>query len=54
LLARRIELPHAVAERCEGGDDGGLIVAEGTPEEVAKDDSSYTGQFLQRVFKKSA
>ncbi len=38
----------------EGGDDGGLIVAEGTPEEVAKTDYSYTGQFLQRVFKKSA
>jgi excinuclease ABC subunit A len=30
----------------EGGDGGGLIVAEGTPEQVAKTAESYTGQFL--------
>jgi excinuclease ABC subunit A len=33
----------------EGGDDGGYIVAQGTPEEVAKEASSYTGQFLREV-----
>jgi excinuclease ABC subunit A len=33
----------------EGGDGGGWLVAEGTPEEVAKVRKSYTGQFLQRV-----
>jgi excinuclease ABC subunit A len=33
----------------EGGDGGGHIVAEGSPEEVAKVDESYTGQFLKRV-----
>ena len=33
----------------EGGDAGGAIVAEGTPEEVAKMGSSYTGRFLKRV-----
>ncbi len=33
----------------EGGDGGGWIVAEGTPEEVARVAESYTGQFLQRV-----
>lgn len=33
----------------EGGDGGGTIVATGTPEEVAKHKSSYTGQFLSRL-----
>lgn len=33
----------------EGGDRGGYIVAEGTPEEVAQVPSSYTGQFLKEV-----
>jgi len=32
----------------EGGDDGGYIVAEGTPEQVAAVDGSYTGQYLKR------
>ncbi len=31
----------------EGGDGGGEVVAKGTPEEVAKCDKSYTGQFLK-------
>jgi excinuclease ABC subunit A len=30
----------------EGGDKGGRLIAEGTPEEVAKNKKSYTGQFL--------
>jgi len=33
----------------EGGNAGGEIIAEGTPEEVAKVKKSYTGQFLQRM-----
>jgi excinuclease ABC subunit A len=33
----------------EGGDDGGRIVVEGTPERVAEDPSSYTGQYLRRL-----
>ncbi|NVM28898.1 MAG: excinuclease ABC subunit UvrA [Candidatus Helarchaeota archaeon] len=33
-----------------GGDEGGRIVAEGTPEEIAKIKNSYTGQFLKQVF----
>ncbi|MDE5667479.1 MAG: excinuclease ABC subunit UvrA, partial [Clostridia bacterium] len=33
----------------EGGDKGGKIVACGTPEEVAKVEASYTGQFLKKV-----
>ncbi len=35
----------------EGGDRGGDIVAVGTPEEVAKIEGSYTGQFLKTVLK---
>ncbi len=34
----------------EGGDEGGSLVACGTPEEVAKCESSYTGQYLKRYF----
>ncbi len=37
----------------EGGDGGGRIVAEGTPEEVAAVRSSHTGQFLKRVLSPS-
>lgn len=33
----------------EGGDEGGQIVACGTPEEVAKVKESYTGQFLNKM-----
>ncbi|MBQ8726577.1 MAG: excinuclease ABC subunit UvrA [Clostridia bacterium] len=33
----------------EGGDGGGTVVAVGSPEEVAKVDSSYTGQFLKKI-----
>ncbi len=31
----------------EGGSDGGRIIAKGTPEEIAKVEASYTGQFLK-------
>ncbi len=33
----------------EGGDKGGVIVACGTPEEIAKVSNSYTGQFLRKI-----
>ena len=33
----------------EGGEGGGRVVAAGTPEQVARNAQSYTGQFLQRV-----
>ena len=32
-----------------GGERGGRIVAQGTPEEVARVDASYTGQFVARM-----
>ena len=34
----------------EGGDAGGTVIAEGTPEQIAQDETSYTGQFLKKVF----
>ncbi|MBN2651356.1 MAG: excinuclease ABC subunit UvrA [Spirochaetales bacterium] len=34
----------------DGGDAGGYLVCEGTPEEVAKSEKSYTGKFLKQVF----
>ena len=33
----------------EGGDGGGEIVAQGTPEEIARVPQSYTGQYLKPV-----
>ncbi len=33
----------------EGGDKGGYIIAEGTPEEVSKNKKSFTGEFLKKV-----
>ena len=35
----------------EGGDNGGTIVATGTPEQVAKVKESYTGEFLRKILK---
>ena len=36
----------------EGGDRGGTIVAQGTPEKVAKNPKSYTGRYIQEILKK--
>ena len=33
----------------EGGEEGGEIVAEGTPEEIAKNKNSYTGEYLKKA-----
>jgi excinuclease ABC subunit A len=41
---------HIIDLGPEGGDGGGRIVAEGTPEEVAKVSGSYTGQYLKKYF----
>ena len=35
----------------EGGEGGGLVIAEGTPKEIAKNTKSYTGQFLKKLMK---
>ncbi len=36
----------------EGGDEGGTVVACGTPEEVAEDPGSYTGEFVKKYLRK--
>jgi len=38
---------HIIDLGPEGGDGGGMIVAQGTPEEVAQAEGSYTGQYLK-------
>ena len=35
----------------EGGDKGGYVITTGTPQEVAKHKTSYTGQFLREILK---
>lgn len=35
----------------EGGDNGGTVIASGTPEQVAKVKNSYTGQYLKKMLK---
>ncbi len=40
---------HIVDLGPDGGDKGGLIVAQGTPEEVASVEASYTGQYLKKM-----
>ena len=42
---------HIIDLGPEGGDGGGEIVAEGTPEEVVKNKKSYTGMFLKKYLK---
>ncbi len=42
---------HIIDLGPEGGDDGGYVVATGTPEEVAKCEKSYTGQYLKDILK---
>ncbi len=36
----------------EGGDKGGQVIAKGTPEEVAENPSSYTGQYIKKMLKR--
>lgn len=40
---------HIIDLGPEGGDGGGELVAEGTPEEIAKNKKSYTGQYLKKI-----
>ncbi len=40
---------HIIDLGPEGGDAGGQIVAQGTPDQVAKNKNSYTGQFLAKM-----
>ena len=42
---------HIIDLGPEGGDNGGTVVVEGTPEAVAKCKKSYTGQYLKPLLK---
>lgn len=39
---------HIIDLGYEGGDKGGMIIAQGTPEEIAQCENSYTGQYLKK------
>lgn len=39
---------HVIDMGPEGGDNGGTVIAVGTPEEIAKTKGSYTGEFLKK------
>ena len=43
---------HIIDLGPEGGEKGGTVVAEGTPEEIASVKASYTGQYLKKMLKK--
>lgn len=45
---------HIIDLGPEGGDNGGTVVAEGTPEAVARCEQSYTGQYLKPLLEKQA
>jgi excinuclease ABC subunit A len=42
---------HIIDMGPEGGQAGGQVVAKGTPEQVAKNNKSYTGEYLKQVLK---
>ncbi len=43
---------HIIDLGPEGGEAGGQVIAEGTPEEVARNPRSYTGQFLKKILER--
>ncbi len=45
---------HIIDLGPEGGDGGGYLVAEGIPEQVARNRKSYTGQLLKRILPRTA
>jgi excinuclease ABC subunit A len=44
---------HVIDLGPEGGDKGGFIVAQGTPEEVSKVKNSHTGRYLKKLLDNS-
>ena len=43
---------HIIDLGPDGGERGGRIIAEGTPEQVAQTEGSYTGQYLKKILNK--
>jgi excinuclease ABC subunit A len=44
---------HIIDLGPEGGENGGEVIAIGTPEQIVKNDKSYTGKFLKKYLKQS-
>ena len=42
---------HIIDLGPEGGDKGGTVVIQGSPEQVAKCEQSYTGQFIKKLLR---
>lgn len=42
---------HIIDLGPDGGDNGGYVIAQGTPEEIAKCNDSFTGQYLKKMLK---
>jgi excinuclease ABC subunit A len=47
-----LQADHLIDLGPEGGDRGGELVAAGTPEELAKHDSSYTGMYIRELMER--
>jgi len=43
---------HIIDIGVDGGENGGTVVATGTPEEIAKSKKSYTGKYIAKILKK--
>ena len=43
---------HIIDLGPEGGDKGGMIIAEGTPEQVAATKGSYTGEYIKMMLER--
>ena len=48
-LERSKAVDYLIVLGPEGGAGGGKIIAQGTPEQVAKSKKSFTGQFLKEI-----
>ena len=44
---------HIIDIGPEGGDKGGTILAEGTPEKIALCENSYTGHYIKKMLEKA-
>ena len=40
------------AQAAQGGNGGGIVIAKGTPEQVAETKKSYTGEYLKKVLRR--
>ena len=53
IIKQDHQFKHVINLGPEGGDKGGEILAGRTPEEVAKNKKSYTGQYLKEYLRRN-